>query len=125
MKAMRFLHHIGAASSRSVVEFLIVSLFLRRYILPVRSSKGWPFTERMAFAKGRRIVVLDNRYFGLFPAGTRQGDQVWVLDGGRVPYVLRQDCERGVWVLVEEASVHEIVRGEAFDGKKQRTILVS
>jgi hypothetical protein len=99
MQSLSFLHRLGASSSRSVVDFLVLSLFVRRYILPIPKSKGWPFTERMSFAQGRRMGVLHNGFIGLFPSQSRVDDEVWILDGGKVPYLIRHDevCNTGPW----------------------------
>ncbi|KAF9635049.1 hypothetical protein BFW01_g5944 [Lasiodiplodia theobromae] len=62
----------------------------------------------------RTVFRTDANHLG---NGTRQlkvGDQVWILAGANVPFVLRpQSC--GGYQLVGEAYVHGIMRGEALD----------
>jgi hypothetical protein len=125
MQSLSFLHRLGASSSRSVVDFLVLSLFVRRYILPIPKSKGWPFTERMSFAQGRRTGVLHNGFIGLFPSQSRVDDEVWILDGGKVPYLIRHDEVCNTWSLVGETYVHGIMQGEASDDQGRTTIQLS
>jgi hypothetical protein len=41
--------------------------------------------------RNRRFFVTEKGYMGLGPKGTRAGDEVVVLEGARVPFVLRRD----------------------------------
>jgi hypothetical protein len=66
------------------------------------------------------FFVTRKGYIGIGPPNTRPGDQVWILCGGQVPFVLRQveqenptsnaTSER---TLVGDAYVHGIMDGEA------------
>jgi hypothetical protein len=67
---------------------------------------------------------------GIGPPGTRPGDQVWVLCGGQVPFVVRKtnrddfadadSCERA---LIGDAYVHGVMDGEAVgEDREMRTI---
>ena len=52
-------------------------------------------------------------YVGLAPRGIRQGDVVAILEGGNVPFVLRQ---RGpYWEVVGACYVHGVMFGQMFD----------
>jgi hypothetical protein len=80
-----------------------------------------------------QVFFVTNRgYMGIGPPGTRPGDQVWVLCGGQVPFVMRKlkrnnftdakSCERA---LVGDAYVHGVMDGEAMgEDKEMRTILL-
>lgn len=61
------------------------------------------------FTRRRRVFRTDNDYFGNGPLGIREGDEEWVLAGGRVPFVLRPlSCGR--YSLVGDAYVHGAMR---------------
>ena len=63
--------------------------------------------------QGRRFGTTANRYMGLFPRGTRAGDEICVFAGPCVPFVVRPvEGEIGVFQLVGECYVHGIMRGE-------------
>ncbi|KAH6869252.1 hypothetical protein B0T10DRAFT_388514, partial [Thelonectria olida] len=59
---------------------------------------------------GRKMVRTRRGYISLGPLFARKGDCVAVLDGGRVPLVLRRDgsCCR----IVGDAYIHGIMHGE-------------
>lgn len=59
----------------------------------------------------RRLCATREGYFGLGPAAMRAGDCVCVLDGGRVPFIVRASGEK--WRLVGEVFVHGLMSGEA------------
>jgi hypothetical protein len=58
----------------------------------------------------RCFCMSNNGYACLTPAGTRVGDQVCLLKGGRTPYVI-QDVN-GRYTLLGEAYVHGLMGGE-------------
>jgi hypothetical protein len=60
---------------------------------------------------GRVYGLTDQGYAGLFPSNTRSGDRICILQGFRVPFVLRRGSE-GCWILVGDAYVHGMMQGE-------------
>lgn len=60
----------------------------------------------------RRFFVTRDGYFGLAPPSVEQGDAIFILRGGRVPFLLRKvsDTEH---MIVGECYVHGIMHGEA------------
>ncbi|KAH8685379.1 heterokaryon incompatibility protein-domain-containing protein [Tricladium varicosporioides] len=68
---------------------------------------------------GRRMVVLETGHFGLVPAVSRPGDEVWVVMGASMPIVLRRqkDSEvgRGSFGVVGECYIEGFMSGEAID----------
>ncbi|RSL73967.1 hypothetical protein CEP53_000556 [Fusarium sp. AF-6] len=79
------------------------------------------------FNSVRRVFRTQQNYLGNGPGAARPGDQVWVLAGGRVPFVLRPQEEKGKFELVGDAYVHGIMHGEAVgqtDGKMEAITLV-
>ncbi|KAF2113332.1 heterokaryon incompatibility protein-domain-containing protein [Lophiotrema nucula] len=66
-----------------------------------------------AAAQNRCFAVTGKNYFGLVPRGTRVGDRIFILNGGPVPFVVRE--AEGGFVLVGECYIHGIMRGELID----------
>ena len=54
----------------------------------------------------------DGNLLGMGSRSVEVGDEVWVLKGGNVPFVLRR-VKEGVYRLVGDAYVHGIMHGEA------------
>jgi WD repeat-containing protein 55 len=80
-----------------------------------------------AAVKGRRFGTTWKRYMGLFPRGTRPGDQICILSGGHIPFVVRQWGTNGPFQLMGECYVHGIMDGEVMqmkDLKKEEIQLV-
>jgi WD repeat-containing protein 55 len=65
-----------------------------------------------AAVKGRKFGTTSKRYIGLFPRGTRPGDQIGVLLGGHIPFVVRPWRTSGSFQLIGECYVHGIMDGE-------------
>lgn len=59
----------------------------------------------------RRMFTTDNGYIGNGSQLAQKGDLVCILQGGRVPYILRPQDEH--YLLISEAYVHDIMDGEA------------
>jgi len=73
----------------------------------------------------RRFFVTRQGYIGLGPAETQCGDQVHILRGARLPFLLREtrspihpQVDGAAYRMVGEAYVHGITRGEAVPGAK-------
>jgi hypothetical protein len=62
----------------------------------------------------KTLFMASGDSFGKGPALMRAGDQVWLLRGARVPYVLRPLGD-GTYEFLGEAYVHGIMQGEALD----------
>jgi WD repeat-containing protein 55 len=80
-----------------------------------------------AAVKGRRFGTTRKRYIGLFPRGIRPGDQICILSGGHVPFVVRKWGTNGSFQLMGECYVHGIMDGEVMqmtDLKRQEIQLV-
>ena len=77
--------------------------------------------------RGRRMVRTSRGYCGLVPASVEERDQVVLLKGGTMPFILRRNGEIGgvsggsatmEWKLIGEAYVHGVMKGELFDPTK-------
>ncbi|KAK4985167.1 hypothetical protein LTR66_008260 [Elasticomyces elasticus] len=55
-------------------------------------------------------------YLGNGPKSVAAGDEVWILAGGNVPYILRQK-DNGNYELIGECYVHGIMHGEVLPGQ--------
>lgn len=91
--------------------------------LPELGSSKVNINSLMGMVLGRRVLRTRNGYIGLAPPGAQKGDQVVLLEGGRVPYLLRKVDDES-YKLVGECYVHGIMYGEAFDEKRCRDIML-
>ena len=67
----------------------------------------------------RRFCVLDNGYIGAVPAGSQEGDLVFVIEGTQTPFVLRHSVRKDgdriideTYELVGEGYMHGMMDGE-------------
>ncbi|KAK4222868.1 heterokaryon incompatibility protein-domain-containing protein [Podospora fimiseda] len=76
-------------------------------------AAGYPTSldlMRLKVWNGRRFFGTEDGRFGIGPVDFELGDEVWILEGGRTPYLLRR---RDVGcVLIGEVYVHGIMYGE-------------
>ena len=79
--------------------------------------------ERMA--GHRKFAVTESGYIGWVPEIARQGDEVWILKGGSVPYVLRRTGAEEQYELVGEAYVQGLMMGEWFQSNGQNQVVMS
>lgn len=59
----------------------------------------------------RRLYQSKNRYLGIGQRSLQNGDEIWLLGGARVPFILRKRTEGG-YTLIGETYVHGMMRGE-------------
>ncbi|KAF2867426.1 heterokaryon incompatibility protein-domain-containing protein [Massariosphaeria phaeospora] len=64
----------------------------------------------------RKLFAMEEGFLGHGPLSAQRGDQVWLVDGSRMPMVLRPAEERGCFALVGEAYVHGCMKGEMWGG---------
>ena len=68
--------------------------------------------------EGRRLISSSSGLLGLGPMSTAQDkacrDEIWLLRGARVPFILRRLSEDR-YRIVGEAYVHGLMYGEAVD----------
>ncbi|KAI4122814.1 MAG: hypothetical protein LQ338_005594, partial [Usnochroma carphineum] len=70
----------------------------------------------------RRLAKTKMGYLGLVPPEADVGDKVFILEGGKTPYVLRQKDE--YWQLVGECYLHGIMYGEAYDESRCEDVVL-
>lgn len=61
----------------------------------------------------RAFGTTSKQYMGLFPRGTKVGDEICIFSGGCVPFVVRPQAASKSYQLVGECYVHGIMNGEA------------
>jgi hypothetical protein len=80
---------------------------------------SWPkFTDRLHFSLEtatllRSFFVTGDGHFGMGPAGMKKGDEIFVLEGGRCPLVLRSKDQNDHYTLVGDCYLHKFMDGEA------------
>jgi hypothetical protein len=72
---------------------------------------------------GRRFFVTKKGYFGVGPAELEEGDEIYILAGGKVPLVLRPlpESQPNTFELVGDCYVHGVMDGEAVTERTQRS----
>jgi hypothetical protein len=67
--------------------------------------------QAMVACRDRRLAVTEQGYIGLVPSCNQIGDEVYLLAGATVPFVLRQ--KNGIkFVLVGDSYIHGVMEGE-------------
>lgn len=74
-----------------------------------------------------RFCVTDQGHFGLVPSGTEIGDQIAIIVGANVPFVVRssvstKDNGQPRWQLVGSAFCHGLMYGEALAAAKTQSL---
>lgn len=88
-------------------------------LTPLERRKVRNFEKHMRKAtEGRRLFMTGSGLFGLGSMSLGQDsnskDEVWILMGARVPFILRK-VEGNRYKIVGEAYVHGIMYGEGYD----------
>ena len=95
---------------------------MQKFVSPhVRSSKGFYLFDRAAkdVRSNRRLFRTRAGYLGLAPVDVEHGDALYILDGARVPFLLRGNS------LIGEAYVHGIMHGELSIGDDMTTVQIA
>ncbi|KAJ5728978.1 uncharacterized protein N7483_003486 [Penicillium malachiteum] len=85
-------------------------------------AEPW-FGEMGSMVLGRRSLCSQSGYIGLAPPRAKTGDHVVVLEGKRLPFILRK-VDGGFWKVIGECYVQGIMYGEAFDSQECRDIIL-
>ncbi|KAF2133065.1 hypothetical protein P153DRAFT_283907 [Dothidotthia symphoricarpi CBS 119687] len=70
----------------------------------------------MAATLSRRLIRTGNGYIGLGPAATMVGDEVFILRGGKTPFVLRRSRRDLVYEVVGDCYMQGLMYGEGREG---------
>lgn len=94
--------------------FYLRSEMLRKSLAPYFST-ALDFAEIFSPAK---VCVTKKGYVGLVPGKAEKGDVVAIVNGGKVPFLIREsDAEPGHYRLVGECYIHGIMHGEGLQGR--------
>lgn len=74
------------------------------------------FRSKVAGMTNRRAMKTSKRYVGMVPGIAEAGDYIVLLNGGELPFVIRQQGPE--WELIGNCYVHGITSGEAWDEEK-------
>ncbi|KAK4444184.1 HET-domain-containing protein [Podospora aff. communis PSN243] len=81
-----------------------------------RGQRNRVFESLRDMVVNQAFFITASGYMGLGPPNTEEGDEVWVLSGGNVPFILRPHGENTL-SFVGDAYVHGIMHGEATEGE--------
>ncbi|EHA25226.1 hypothetical protein ASPNIDRAFT_42414 [Aspergillus niger ATCC 1015] len=76
---------------------------------------GDAYEVHVNYSSQTRLIRTDSNYLGLATTSIKEGDSIWIVAGSRVPLVLREADERGVYRVVGGAYVHGFMQGEALN----------
>lgn len=82
--------------------------FHREILDPILS-----FEQMSMYSLQRRLVITAKGFMGLVSRSGEVGDEVWILRGARVPFILRR-LETGTYQLLGEVYLHGYMNGEVF-----------
>jgi hypothetical protein len=95
------------------------------YGLPAKWKRninlGWHFMVDTYSATGKLLFATDSGYLGLAPKGSEVGDAVWIVQGGKVPFILRPTGKES-FRFVGEAYVHGRMFGEMAEVAKAQNL---
>ncbi|MBA7494018.1 hypothetical protein ES702_04585 [subsurface metagenome] len=91
----------------------------------LRGSKNQRFTQAAAKfwtaarinTENRKLVVTQRGFLGSCSEGTAVGDEIWILDGARTPFVLRPCTEESSYTFVGDAFMLDLMNGEMLHGE--------
>lgn len=71
------------------------------------------FEKMSSYSSQRSFMTTKRNFLGVAPVSALEGDQIWILRGSRIPFVLRT-LPNGNHKVIGEAYVHGFMRGELF-----------
>ncbi|PKS05903.1 hypothetical protein jhhlp_007734 [Lomentospora prolificans] len=82
------------------------------------NSVGHQMKKHLEYVLGvcnaqKRLFVTSSARLGLGPQDMRQGDEIWIVESGAMPLVLRPAGTTREYLLIGEAYIHGIMHGEA------------
>jgi hypothetical protein len=102
-------HRLSANDIDNYIEWIAGAISAWRYWKKPSLEEG--FVEPLLAAiYNRSFFRTEDGKFGLCFPTSRVGDEVWILAGARVPFVLR--AREGSYILIGEAYVHGAMDGE-------------
>jgi hypothetical protein len=85
-----------------------------------KEISAWRYQRQLTFStEGQRFFLTQAGYMGL--GKPKVGDEIYVLFGGNVPFVLRPVANTTYFSLIGDCYLHGIMDGEAMTDLKRRT----
>lgn len=73
-------------------------------------------------SSGRTMIKTTSGLLGMGPTNTQVDDRVFILKGGRTPFVLRETDEKDEYLLIGECYIHGAMDGKFWDEEKCHNI---
>ena len=86
--------------------------------LKLMQQKSMFLEEMSGMMLQRRLCVTEQGFLGVVSQSAKVGDQLFILKGGRVPFVLRDDAStqsQARFRFVGECYVHGVMNGEVME----------
>jgi len=115
-KATRLERALGFLNLSKSPWLCMAMIMLWGFFRPT-TAPGAAYAQRLQYVGNRNLMRTCGGYLGLGPKSASIGDQIVLLKGGRVPYVLR-NAGSNKFEVVGECYVHGVMQGEAFDADK-------
>ncbi|KAH8680700.1 heterokaryon incompatibility protein-domain-containing protein [Xylariales sp. PMI_506] len=113
----------------SVLELETIKLKLdakANYMMPIPAEGDGFRSQYLKYNDGRRLFITEKeKYMGLGPASVEPGDEIWVVKGSRVPFLLRpiiveeegkELAVPGKYRYLGDLYVHGLMKGEVMHG---------
>jgi hypothetical protein len=92
--------------------------------LPNRSDNR-AFLLVLEEAMDRKLFWTGKGYLGMSPRISEKDDEIWLIQGCRVPLVLRKSARQGEYELLGDSYMHGAMYGDLFDEQKcERVALI-
>ncbi|KAK4203147.1 heterokaryon incompatibility protein-domain-containing protein [Triangularia verruculosa] len=86
------------------------------------SDEGYWILRSSVYAWGRAVFRTSRGYVGMGVPHTKAGNQIFLIRGASVPFILRPSGDR--WKLVGEAYVHDVMDRQLWDQAEDKRIWV-
>ncbi|KAF2724176.1 hypothetical protein K431DRAFT_166979 [Polychaeton citri CBS 116435] len=95
--------------------------------LTLRSQRCDKFRRRLITQPTAVLFTTENGHFGSCTQSTQKGDEIWIVNHARVPFLLRP-LGGGCYTLINEAYLHGVMFGEfltnGLAGEEQELVIV-
>jgi hypothetical protein len=105
----------------------VMTFFLASVMPVVSRIFGYPGVDlltQLRYLLFRRMIRTEQeRYIGLVSGDLKQGDEIWLLEGSKVPLIIRRRAE-GYGRLIGDSYIHGIMYGEAFKSDSCQDVML-
>jgi hypothetical protein len=84
------------------------------------------FVARTSFVTGNRAMctTASMGLIGMVPSGSIETDTIMILEGGKVPFVVRPIGYTGEWELIGACYLHGAMHGQMYKAEKSESIIL-